>query len=140
MSTLLMLVTAAVLRPPVRNGIAAELARLCARVQMHVPLVARQVIQPVRNQLALACAGKVIIKRLHLRLRLRLRMGLALAGEVADQLLFLRVDAQHRLAPGQIPSLEPGDVFELSVSVGMPHKQKMPKFTAPNPVRALARC
>ena len=53
------------------------------------PSLARQVVQPVRDQLALSCAGEIMIKRLHLRLR----VGLALPGEVADQLFFLRVDA-----------------------------------------------
>jgi hypothetical protein len=102
-------VFAAVLAPPLRDGVAAQLARLRARVQVQVPLVARQIVQTVRDQLAQPCAGEIMIKRLHLRLR----VGLALTGEVADQLLFLRVDADHRLASGQIPSLELGDVFML---------------------------
>ena len=40
-------------------------------------------------------------------------VGLVFAGEVADQLFFLRVDADHGLACGQIPGLELGDVFKL---------------------------
>ena len=102
--------TAAVLCPPVRNRVAAQLARLRAGVQVHIPFVARQVVQPfvarqvvqaVRDQLALACAGEIMLERLHLRLR----VGLAFAGKVADQLLFLRVDAVHGLTLARYTAL-----------------------------------
>ena len=107
--------TAAVLCPPVRNRVAAQLARLRAGVQVHIPFIARQVVQAVRDQLSLACAGEIMVERLHLRLR----VGLAFAGEVADQLLFLRVNAEHGLAPGQIHGLDVGDVLKLRVAIGM---------------------
>jgi hypothetical protein len=35
------------------------------------------------------------------------------------QLLFLRVDAEHGLAPGQIRGLDASDVFELGIAIGM---------------------
>ena len=104
-----------VLAPPVCNGVAAELTRVCAGVQVHVALVARQIVQAVRDQFALPCAGEIMVERLHLCLR----VGVAFTGKVADQLLFLGVDADHGLAPGQIPGFESAYVFELCVAIGM---------------------
>lgn len=74
-----------VLHPPVRNAVTAELAGVAAGVEVHVPLVARQVIESMWDQLANARAGEVMIKRLYGGLR----MGMTVSGEVADQFLLL---------------------------------------------------
>ena len=64
-----------------------------------------------------------------------LRLDRPLAVEVADQLLLLRVDADDRQAGRQVLPLEPGDVLELGVAVGMarPHRpllQRLPPAIA----------
>lgn len=74
-----------VLHPPVRNAVTAELAGVAAGVEVHVPLVARQVIESMWDQLANARAGEVMIKRLYGGLR----MGMTVSGEVADQFFLL---------------------------------------------------
>jgi hypothetical protein len=46
-------------------------------------------------------------------------MDLSLPGKVADQLLLLGVDADHRIARRQVRGFESGDVLELRVPVRM---------------------
>ena len=75
-----------VLHPPVRNAVTAKLAGVAAGVEVHVRLVARQVIESMWDQLANACAGEAMIEHLYGGLR----MGMAAFAEVADQLFFLR--------------------------------------------------
>jgi hypothetical protein len=107
-----------VLPPPVRNAVAAEFACVTACVEVHVSLVARQIIESMWNQLAFARAGEVMIKRLHWGLR----MGVAISGEVTDLLFLLGVDADHGLCIGQILCLEFCDFFKLDVAIRMrPH-------------------
>ena len=56
------------------------------------------------------------------RVHWSLRVDVPCSGEVADQLFFLGVDADHRLCIGQILCFEFGDFFKLGVSIGMrPH-------------------
>jgi hypothetical protein len=101
--------------PPKGDAIATQFAGVVAGVEVDVPLVPPEVVKAVRDQLALPGAGEVVVQHFHRHLG----MGVALPGEVADQLLFLGVDADHRVAHRQIPGLEPGDVAELGVAVGM---------------------
>src|SRR2546426_2394697 len=63
------LLTHAMLGPPVRDAVAAELAGVHAGVQVHIPLVACHVIQTMRNQFANARTGEVVIQRVYLNLR-----------------------------------------------------------------------
>jgi hypothetical protein len=53
------------------------------------------------------------------RLHLRLHVDLALTGKVADQFRFLRVDADHGLAPSQIRRFDLAYVLELCVEIWM---------------------
>ena len=104
--------------PPVRNAVATKLACVAAGVERHVAFIACQVIESMRNQLAIARAGEVMIKRLYWGLR----MGMTLSGKVADQLFLLGVDADHRLCMGGILRFEFRYLFKLGIAIRMrPH-------------------
>ena len=81
-------------------------------VQVQVALVARHVIQARAESAcpALPCFGEIMIKRLNLHLR----VSMAGTGEVAESTPFSSADADHQLAPDQIPGLEP----RCDVSIG----------------------
>lgn len=53
---------AAMLLPPMRNIIATKLAGIVAGIEVNIAFVSRQVIESMRNQLAFACAGKIVIQ------------------------------------------------------------------------------
>jgi hypothetical protein len=99
----------------VRNAVTAELACIAAGIEVHVPLVARQVIESMRNQLAFTCLAEVMIERLHWGLR----MGITGSGKVADQLFLLGVNADHGLCIGQRLHFEFRDFFKLGIEIRM---------------------
>jgi hypothetical protein len=107
----------AVLHPPVRNAVAAELAGVAAGVEVHVAFIARQVIESMWNQLAITRAGEVMIERLHWSLR----MDVSCSGEVADQLLLLGVDADPR-------SSGPNSTTTLRLFILIPMQTEMFSF------------
>ena len=77
----------AMLIPPVGNAITEEVARIVAHVQVNVPFVYGQVIDAVRNHLALPGTGEVVVKRLDADLS----VGVSFSGEIPHQLFFLGV-------------------------------------------------
>ena len=79
----------AMVDPPMFYAVAAELACIAAEVEVHVPLVACQIIDSVRDQFAISCAAKIVIVCVHRDLR----VSMATSGKVANQLLFLGVNA-----------------------------------------------
>ena len=80
-----------------------------------MPIIALQIVQPVRDHHTRGGAGEVMIEgREDL-----LGVEVALPVEVAHQFLLLGVDAQDRVIGLQVLLPEPGDVLELLVTVGM---------------------
>ena len=113
--------------PPRREAVAGQLAGVVAGVQVDEAPVEPHVVDPVRDHRARSHAAEVVVVDLDRPLRL----DRPVAVEVADQLLLLRVDADHRQAGRQVLPLEPGDVLELGVAVRMarPHRpllQRLP--------------
>src|SRR6266545_369121 len=101
--------------PPALDAVTGELAGVVTDAQVHVPIIALHIVQPVRDHHTRGGAGEVMIEgREDL-----LRVEMAVAVEGAQQLLLLRVDAQDRVVRLQVLLLEPGDVLELLVAVGM---------------------
>ena len=103
------------LLPPPLDAVAGELAGVVAGPQVHVAVVLLHVVQPVRDDHARGEAGEVVVERLDDPLRQEVPGPV----EVADQLLLLGVHAHDRVVRRQVLPLEPGDVLELLVAVGM---------------------
>src|ERR1700752_1713081 len=78
-------------------------------------LVQADVVQPMRNNLAFAVARKIVVEDF----KLFARVELAVAIEVTQQLLFLRIDADDRLAVFEIFRLELPDTLKLRVALRM---------------------
>lgn len=66
--------------PPMRHTVTTKFAGVVAGIEVQVALVARQVVEAMRDQLAVACAGKIMIQHVNVCLR----VGVAFACEVAD--------------------------------------------------------
>ena len=79
-------------------------------------VVVLHVVQPVRDDHALGEAGEVVVEDLDDPLRQEVPGPV----EVADQLFLLGVHAHDRVARPEIVPLEPGDVLELPVAIGVP--------------------
>jgi hypothetical protein len=86
-----------------------------AGVEVEVALVARHVVQAVRDRLALAGAGKIMVEHLDRHLR----QGMTVTGKMADQCFFLGVDAHHGIPRRLILGLEFGDVPKRRISIRM---------------------
>ena len=86
-------VLAAMLVRPVGDTIAAKFTGVVTGVEVEIPFVPRDVINPMGNQFAFARAGKIMVQHLHRHLR----MGMPLSGKIPDQFLFLGVDADDRI-------------------------------------------
>src|SRR3990172_5157440 len=115
---------AAMLLPPQRHAVAAQFARVVAGVQVDVRVLVRQVINAVRDELALARTAEVMVEGLD---GLR-RKGLAGAVKIPQQFLLFRVDADHGVARILILVPQPRDVLELRVAVGMvSHRFLLPR-------------
>ena len=97
------------------DAVATKFAGVVAGVEVDMAFVVRQVINTVRNQLAFARAGEVMVQHVHGFLS----VGMAFTGEIADQFLLLGVDADHRVARSQVLGLEFGNVLKLRISVWM---------------------
>lgn len=67
--------------PPSGDAVATEFAGVVAGVEVEVACVTRQVINAMRNQLALAGTGNIMVQHVYSRLS----MGVAFPSEVADQ-------------------------------------------------------
>ena len=80
-------------------------------------LVAAYVIHPVRNRLAQHLVEEIV--RVDLDRLTPRPPHAARVLVVADQLLLLCIDADHRLVPTQIASHSSVDVLELGISVAM---------------------
>ena len=86
-----------------------------AGVEIDVGVPAHQVVDAVRNQLALSRAGEVVVECFD-----GLRgEGLAGAVKVPQQFLLLRVDVEDRLICILELAPQPGNVLELSVAIRM---------------------
>ena len=84
-------------------------------VQVDRGVLASQVVDAVRDQLAVARAAEVVVEGLDGLLGI----GLAGAVEIPQQFLLFRVDADHGVARGLVLLPQPRDVLELGVAVGM---------------------
>ena len=105
------------MRPPLANGGDREGRRVVVAAHADPRLVARHVVDAVRDRLARRLAREVV--HLHLLRRLR-RLPLPAARlEVADQFLLLRVDGDHWLALLQERRGGRVDVLELRVPIRM---------------------
>ena len=67
------------------------------------------------NQFALPRAGKIMVQDRDGRLG----VGMTVSGKIADQLLFLGVNADHRIPRRLILTLEAGDVLKLRIPIRM---------------------
>ena len=67
------------------------------------------------NQFALTRAGKIMVEDLDGRLG----VGMTVSRKIADQFLFLGVDADHRMARCLILGLEASDVLKLRIPIRM---------------------
>jgi hypothetical protein len=106
---------AALLFPPQSDAVAAQLGGVVRRVEMDPGPVPRDVIDAVRDQLALACAGEVMVEGLDGLLR----EGHAGTMEITEQFLLLRVNADHGIARRCVLLPQLRDVFELRIAIGM---------------------
>src|SRR4051794_6881917 len=93
--------------PPRRQAVAGQLAGVVAGVQVDEAPVEPHVVDPVGDHRARTHAAEVVVVDLDGALRL----DHPPAVEVADQLLLLGVDADHRQSGRQVLALEPRDVL-----------------------------
>lgn len=99
--------------PPVGNTIATDFTGIVTGVEVDISFVPCQVIKAMGNEFAFARAGKIMVEHLHGGLG----MGIPLAGKVADQFLFLGVDADYGVARRPILGLDFGDVLKRRVPI-----------------------
>ena len=106
---------AAMLLPPQRNAVATQFAGVVAGVQVDVRMPVGQVVDAVRNELALPRSVKVVV------IGLDRPLGERRAGpvEISQQFLLFRVDADDRIARIEIFPPQPRNVLKLCVAVGM---------------------
>jgi hypothetical protein len=107
-------VLATVLFPPMGDAVATELAGIVAGVEVDMTLVVRQVVKAVRDQLALAYTGKIMLEHLGRRLC----QGMTVAGNIAAQFSFPGIDAHHGIRR-QILGLEFGNVLKPRIPIRM---------------------
>ena len=103
------------LMPAVANRRHRERRGVVVPAHVHPGLVARHVVDAVRNRLALR-VGREIMHQYRRRRALRLPFPPAVL-EVSDQFLLLRVDRDHRLPLGQKGVRGRVDVLELRIAV-----------------------
>ena len=109
----------AVFMPPQGDAIAAELAGIMRRVEMNGGVVVGLIKDAVRDQFPLAGTAEIMVECFDCLPR----EGFARTIEIAQQFLFFRVDADHGIARGLVFISQFGNVFKLSVAVGMmPHR------------------
>ena len=105
----------AVVLPGKSHAIASEFAGVMADAQIDVPMIALEIVDAVRVDDAAGVAGKVVVQGFDGFLR----VGVSFAKKIADQFLFLGVDAENRVAGLFIKSTQTCDVAELAVTVRM---------------------
>jgi hypothetical protein len=109
------------LLPPVGDAVATKFAGVVPGIERDMAFIARLVLNAVLNQFALAGAVEIMVQHIYRYLR----MGMAFAVENAYQCRLLGVDADHRVACGQIRGLELGHVVKLRIAVGMRAQRKL---------------
>jgi hypothetical protein len=80
---------------------------------MDMRFVSVNIIDAMRNHFAFGVAGKIMIEHFDGFPRIQLSMPI----EIAQQLLFLGVDANHRLPHFQILRFQFADALELRVAI-----------------------
>src|SRR5690606_10792162 len=101
--------------PPAANRLNRELGRVAIDAHVDPPFVAHDVVDAVRDRFAKISIDEVV-GAYGLRVALRLPLP-SVVVEVADQLLFLGVDRDHRLTLGVKLTGLAVDVPKLSVTV-----------------------
>ena len=106
---------AALFVPPQFQAVAAQFAGVVRRVQVDAGRLTGHVVNPVRDQRALAERAEIVVEGFFRMLR-ECRAG---PVKIAQKLLLLGVDADHRIARLSIRLPQCSDVFELGVAVRM---------------------
>ena len=101
--------------PPARHTVTGKLGGITTGAQIYVPLVFGNVVHAVRDDFSVTVAGEIVIEHFDGLACVKL----AIPVEVAQQLLFLRVDADDRRASGQVLLLEFSNPLELRIPMGV---------------------